>query len=90
MVINEIFLEVLDLVIIENHLGELAYAGVDTVHDLMCIDLFLKHGAAFENPLACIGMKFHLFCPWRATLTTSLTVSPEPVMINVSIDFRIN
>jgi len=60
MVIYEIFLEVLDLVIIENYLGKLAYAGVNPVHDLMCHDLFLKHGAAFENLLAGIGMKFHL------------------------------
>ena len=59
MVIYEVFLEVLDLVIIEHHLREFANTGVYTVHDFMSIDFLLEHGTAFEDPPACVRVKLH-------------------------------
>ena len=47
MVVDQILLEVLDLLIIEDDLGEFTDSRVDTVHDLTRLDLFFEHGAAF-------------------------------------------
>ena len=43
VVVDEVPLELLNLLVGEDHLGELPDAGVDAVHDLPGVDLLLQH-----------------------------------------------
>ena len=46
MVIDQVFLEVFDLFIVEHHFREFSDTGVDAIHDLMRGNLLLEHGTA--------------------------------------------
>ena len=60
MIVNEVLLKILYLIVIEHHLRKLTYAGIDTVHYLMGLDLLFEHRTAFIDTLSCIGMQFNL------------------------------
>jgi len=56
VVVDEVPLEVLDLVVVQDHLGELTDAGVHAVHDLVGHDLLFQHGAALDDALHRLGV----------------------------------
>ena len=53
VVVDEVALELLDLLVGQGDLRELADAGVDAVHDLVGGDLLLEHRAAGGDPGEC-------------------------------------
>jgi hypothetical protein len=60
VVVDQVLLELLDLLVGEHHLGELADPGVDAVHDLVGGDLLLEHPAALGDALDGVGRELHL------------------------------
>jgi hypothetical protein len=60
MVVDEVALELLDLLVVEDDLRELADPGVDAVHDLVGGDLLLEHPAALGDALDGVGRELHL------------------------------
>ena len=61
VVVDQIFLEFLDLLIVEHLLGKLADAGVGAVHDLVGSQFLLQHGAADLDALQGGGGELHFF-----------------------------
>ena len=61
MIVYQVFLEFLDLLVVEHHLREFADAGVNPVHDLMRKDFPLQHGTAFMNAFNRLRIKFYFF-----------------------------
>ena len=56
MVVDQILLKVLQLRVVQDHLGEFTDPGVDAVHDLPRGDLLLQHGAAvFDAVHGAVG-----------------------------------
>jgi hypothetical protein len=55
VVVDQVALELLDLLVVEHHVGELADPRVDAVHDLVRDDLLLQHAAAAHDPLHSLG-----------------------------------
>jgi len=61
VVVDQVALELLDLIVGQDHLRELADPSVDTVHDLMSFDLLLEHTAADVDTLDGLGMELYFF-----------------------------
>ncbi len=61
VVVDQVFLKLADLLVIQDDLGELADAGVDAVHDLARRDPLFEKRTAVNDPCAGIGVKFDLF-----------------------------
>ena len=59
VVVDEVALELLDLLVGQDDLGELADPGVDAVHDLVGGDLLLEHRAAGADPLERLRGELH-------------------------------
>ncbi len=60
VVVDEVALEVLDLLVGQDDLGELPDPRVDAVHDLVGVDLLLEHRAAGADPLEGLRGELHL------------------------------
>ena len=50
VVVDQVFLEFFDLIVVKDYFGEFSDAGVDTVHDLARLDRLVEHGAADLDP----------------------------------------
>ncbi len=61
VVIDQVFLEFLHLLVIEDNLGKLSYAGVDPVHNLADRDLLFQHVPAFPDALQPLRVELHFF-----------------------------
>jgi hypothetical protein len=57
MTVYNIFLVLFDLLRRQDDFGKLTDTGVDSVHDLLLLDLVLKQGAALIDPLSSPGVE---------------------------------
>jgi len=55
--VDEVALILLDLLLGQDDVGQLADPGVDPVHDLLLLDLVLEQGPAFLDPLPGFGIE---------------------------------
>src|ERR1700676_2704328 len=65
MVVNQIFLEILNLVVGQRRLREFANPRIDTVHGLVVGELLLEHGAADFDAVYCRWSQLYFFAEAR-------------------------
>jgi len=75
--IDEVSLELLHLLLVQNHLGKLSDTSVHTVHDLLGDDLAFQEGTTLVDALYCILVyRYRLSAPGHLHHVFSLQRMP--------------